>query len=260
LPSRPIAELLNRTLVVVAHPDDECIGAGALLQRMQHAALVFCTDGGPRDRYFWEKYGSREEYVRVRGHEAAAIAEIAGVERLELLPIADQELYLNLASALENLERLVREFHPEALLTIAYEGGHPDHDCCAFLSSILGKRYVLPVWEMPLYHRTKGGARQQEFLDPGDGGISLQVSADELERKRQMLAAYVSQAGVLTGFDLSIEKFRPQPNYDFTNPPRAEVINYEVWEWPVKASEVCARFAEIRSRVQYPVNSAVDSA
>lgn len=245
MPERPIAELLNRTLVVVAHPDDECIGAGALLQRIRPACVVFCTDGGPRDKYFWEKYGSREEYVRVRRGEAEAVAKIAGVERSEFLAIADQELYLNLARALEELERLVCEFRPEALLTIAYEGGHPDHDCCAFLSSELGRRHGLPVWEMPLYHRTRAGARQQEFLGQEDDGIGLQISTEELERKQRMLAAYMSQAGVLAGFDLSVEKFRVQPEYDFTAAPPVEVINYEVWEWPMKASEVCARFARV---------------
>lgn len=54
------------------------------------------------------------------------------------------------------------------------------------------------------------------LLSLGTCAQSLQVSVDERTRKRRMIAGYVSQAGVLAGFDLSIEKFRPQPNYDFT--------------------------------------------
>ena len=245
--SRRIAELLRRTLVVVSHPDDECIVAGALLQRMQHAAVVFCTDGGPRDKYFWEKYGSREEYAFARRNEAEAVARIAGVERLEFLSIADQELYLNLPSALEELQRIVSEFKPDAVLTTSYEGGHPDHDCCAFLSYVLGHRHGLAVWEVPLYHRTKERPRQQEFIAPTGKVTELRITQTELERKRQMLAAYASQAGVLQGFDLQIERFRPQQKYDFSIPPRAEVINYEVWEWAMKADQVCGKFQEVEN-------------
>ena len=51
-----IAELLGRTLVLVAHPDDETAGCGALLQRMDEPIIVFATDGAPRDKYFWGKY------------------------------------------------------------------------------------------------------------------------------------------------------------------------------------------------------------
>lgn len=58
--------LLGTTVVLVAHPDDEVIAFGALMQRMNRAVVVFATDGAPRDEYFWKQYGSREEYAGVR--------------------------------------------------------------------------------------------------------------------------------------------------------------------------------------------------
>jgi LmbE family N-acetylglucosaminyl deacetylase len=68
-PSQMMADLsplLGRTLVLVAHPDDEAVGCGALMQRMHEPVVVFATDGAPRDDYFWKTYGSRLRYSRVR--------------------------------------------------------------------------------------------------------------------------------------------------------------------------------------------------
>src|SRR5262249_29498499 len=52
--------LLQRPLLLVAHQDDEALGCGILLQRAEHAVVVFATDGAPADEYFWRQYGSRE--------------------------------------------------------------------------------------------------------------------------------------------------------------------------------------------------------
>ena len=64
-----LAPLLGRTLVIVGHPDDEAVGCGGLLQRMREPIVLFCTDGAPRDPFFWERYGSREAYARERREE-----------------------------------------------------------------------------------------------------------------------------------------------------------------------------------------------
>ena len=244
-----INELLKRTLVIVAHPDDECIGAGALLQRVADPVLVFCTDGGPRDSYFWHAYGSREAYVDVRHREATAAAKAVGVKKQRSLPIVDQELYRNLELTIRELERLVLEFRPEAVLALAYEGGHPDHDCCAFVGHLIGERQKLPVWEMPLYHRTSEGPRPQQFLQPGAGIEQLEISTKELTRKKQMAACYRSQGELANFFDLSLELFRPQPQYDFLRPPHTEVINYEFWQWPINAAMLSEAFAAVRAQL-----------
>ena len=256
MPTRSIAELLNRTLVVVAHPDDECIGAGALMQRIEDCAIVFCTDGAPRDAYFWQGCGSREQYALLRHKEAKLAAEAIGVRRLEFLSIIDRELYLHLADAHRALEKVVREFRPDAILSLAYEGGHPDHDCCAFLSNRIAARDNIAVWEMALYHRTRKSARQQRFLRRAPSTHTLQITANELARKHKMASAYRSQSKVLAGFDLQLESFRPLVKYDFSRPPAA-VINYEAWQWPVTAANVCRAFAGFRTGRSVSVSGSV---
>ena len=97
------AELTGRVLVLVAHADDECVGYGALLQKMREAVVVIATDGAPCDEFFWGRYGSREKYAEVRREEARRAAQVAGFRELVLLSEADgrledQRLFLNLAA------------------------------------------------------------------------------------------------------------------------------------------------------------------
>src|SRR5438067_13833693 len=42
-----------RVAVLAAHPDDETIGASALLARSSSAAIIYLTDGAPRDSKLW---------------------------------------------------------------------------------------------------------------------------------------------------------------------------------------------------------------
>lgn len=246
-----LVPLLGRTLVIVAHPDDEAVGCGSLLQRMREPLILFATDGAPRDRYFWERYGSREAYARIRREETRkALAEI-GVSQFEFLPPADnpkqlfldQDLFLNIPRALEALSEIVTHMRPEALLTLAYEGGHPDHDTCAFLAWWIAREHVLPVWEMPLYHRTTDGVVvRQEFILPEGNEALFDATLAEVHRKRRAIQSYVSQDDILTEFNPAVERFRPQASYDFSRPPHPGVLNYEAWRWSVTGSQVVQAF------------------
>jgi LmbE family N-acetylglucosaminyl deacetylase len=164
--------LTGRVLVLVAHADDESVGYGALLQKMREAVVVIATDGAPRDPYFWERFGSREAYAGVRRDEARKSMELAGVGELVLLAeedsrLEDQRLFLNLGAAYSRLRELVERARPQAIATLAYEGGHPDHDSCSLLGARLGERFGLPVWEAPLYSREYEGSEIQLEADRG---------------------------------------------------------------------------------------------
>jgi LmbE family N-acetylglucosaminyl deacetylase len=255
--------LLGRTLVLVAHPDDETVGCGALLQRMREPVVVFCTDGAPRDEYFWREHGSRLRYGRLRQEEARRSLAAAGVTEMEFIEgqasgldlFVDQELYRAIPEAVAVLTSIVERYRPQAVLTLAYEGGHPDHDTCSFLGAVVGRRYALPVWEFPLYHRQHGLAMcaavhgragelvYQRFVVPGaHEEIVLELTPDELEKKRTMLAQYSSQHPFLFEFEPSLERLRPQHAYDYSQPPHVGPLNYEAWQWGIRARDVCDAF------------------
>ncbi|MGE5206649.1 MAG: PIG-L deacetylase family protein [Chlamydiota bacterium] len=244
-----LAPLLGKTLVLIAHPDDEAVGCGALLQRMREPVVVFATDGAPLDPYFWEKYGSRQAYAELRRQEARAALGLAGVRHVEFLRagegyFTDQELFRCLPPALESFSALVHHYRPQVLLTLAYEGGHPDHDSCSFLGSVLARSLSLPAWEMPLYFRRGNNAILfQQFRSLNGAEVPLQPTAEEQATKRGMLEAYASQGEMLKQFSAATEWFRPQAAYDYSQPPHAGVLNYEAWGWPIKGTEVSAAFA-----------------
>ena len=244
-----LEQLLGRTMVLVAHPDDECITCGGLLQRMREPIVIYATDGSPQDPYFWSKYGSREVYSRLRQEEARAALAQVGVTEVVFLAdqdpkLIDQELFRNLGIAFELLLSEVRRRQPEALLTLAYEGGHPDHDSCNLLAGELGRFLALPVWEAPLYRRRRSELSVQEFVEPNGSEIPFLPSAEEIERKRQMCLQYPSQGDFLQVFGLEREMYRPLKEYDYSRPPHEGKLNYEQWQWSMTGSEVSAAFAD----------------
>jgi LmbE family N-acetylglucosaminyl deacetylase len=103
-----LSPVLGRTLALVAHPDDETVGCGALLQRIREPVVVFCTDGAPREESFWGQWGSRLQYVRMRQEEATTALSLAGVTEKTFLPeqageserFVDQELHRAIPDAL----------------------------------------------------------------------------------------------------------------------------------------------------------------
>jgi LmbE family N-acetylglucosaminyl deacetylase len=252
-------------LVLVAHPDDESVGCGALLQRIAEPMVAIATDGAPRDEFFWGQAGSRLGYARLRAREIYHALPLAGVSEIVWLAhhagpqelFVDQELHRAIPEAIDELAALVRRYRPDALVTTAYEGGHPDHDVCSFLAAVLGKRYALPVWEFPLYHRRPPAAMVlQRFLfvsDREEDETVLEIRPEEMRIKRQMLAAYGSQHPFLEEFDPALERFRPQHAYDYSRPPHPGRLNYEAWQWPVTGEEVCRAFARFQPERQVRV-------
>lgn len=63
----------NRPLIFVAHPDDETLACGGLLQRMDASLIVFATDGAPAYYGFERRFRSLKEYSDVRFQEAACV-------------------------------------------------------------------------------------------------------------------------------------------------------------------------------------------
>ncbi len=235
----------GRTLAVVAHPDDEVIGCGVLLQRLKHATVAFLTDGAPADPYFWGKFGSRVGYANLRAKETqAALGQLKHLKTASF-GARDQELMFHMQAALDWLRTQVSKTRPDSIVTHAYEGGHPDHDCCSFMCSLIGRELRLPVWEMPMYCRAGGKLMRQHPLHGETESVALTATEAEEQVKQRMIEAYASQDEFIRSFDMTTEKFYLQPQHDYSRPPHEGRLNYECWGWEIEGTDVCAAFNKI---------------
>ncbi|MGA2964068.1 MAG: PIG-L family deacetylase [Candidatus Korobacteraceae bacterium] len=275
---KALQPLLGRTLLVLAHPDDECVTYGALLQRMADPIVRFMTDGAPHDPYFWSHYGSREAYAALRQQEARRALARIGVQRVEFVSdgyhgrerdgnsprggraasdiLVDQELFRILPAAWRELADAVERLQPQALLTLAYEGGHPDHDSCNLLVSLAARRFKLPAWEAPIYNRadetSDGRLEPHRFSKENGTEIDVRPTAHEVEQKRAMWREYASQGDFLEIFSPEKESMRPLAAYDYSKPPHPGQLNYERWQWSMTGNDVCRAFVSFLEQMGEP--------
>ena len=90
----------------------------------------------------------------------------------------------------------------------------------SFLVNTVGRALSISRWEMPRYHRSPhGNLVRQKFLTPSNGEILLHASQLELLRRDEMLSKHVSQPDLPKFVSAHVERFRPQLDYDYSQPP-----------------------------------------
>ncbi|MBR0665532.1 PIG-L family deacetylase [Roseomonas hellenica] len=226
-------------LLVAAHPDDEVIGIGAQLSRFRDITLLHATDGAPRDGRDAAMHGFAdvESYAAARRRELLEAIAVAGIaaDRALACGIPDQQATLRLADLTRQLAALIAARRPAALITHAYEGGHPDHDATAFAVHAALRLTDAPrptLLEMAGYYAGPQGMETGCFLPmAGCAPVRLPVSPAARESKLRMIACFATQARVLAGFPVDVEALRPAPRYDFTRPPHPGRLHYENHPW-----------------------------
>jgi LmbE family N-acetylglucosaminyl deacetylase len=226
-------------LVVVAHPDDEVIGIGAQLARFREITLLHATDGAPRDGSDAAMHGfaGTASYAAARREELLAALALAGIaaDRALTCGIPDQQVTLRLADLAREVAALVTALRPAAVITHAYEGGHPDHDATAFAVHAALRLADAPpplLLEMAGYHAGPQGMETGSFLPVGeDMAVRLTLPSEALTRKRRMSACFVTQQRVLAEFPIDVEMLRPAPRHDFARPPHPGRLHYENYPW-----------------------------
>jgi len=233
-------------LVVLAHPDDEVLAMGGRLERMKASRLVCVTDGAPVDGGDARAhgFGSLEAYRAARREELRAALRLGGVPEEcagELLVdgrvLSDQTAALHLVELTRAVLAEIERFGPEAVLTHPYEGGHPDHDACAFAVwaavRLMGDGERPVVVEAPFYFAGPGGMETGEFL-PGLGDeaeVVWELSEEEQRQKRERLACFGSQQETLRQFGVERERYRVSRGYDFLRAPQDGRLFYEGFGW-----------------------------
>ena len=227
--------IAERALVIAAHPDDETLGLGAQLHRFEHLIILHLTDGAPRDLADAHRHGFADarSYAAARARELQAALAAGGVRARRIsLGLADQGRH-DLAQLARRLAAVMTAYPAAAVITHAYEGGHPDHDAAAFAArhaaAMLGPEIAPELIEFPGYQAGSGEVVWGEFLAWTDAPpTTIALSSNERCRKAAMIACFQSQRAVLSRFSCEAETLRPAPRYDFTQPPHAGPLGYEL--------------------------------
>lgn len=253
--------IVPRTLVIAAHPDDETIGAGILMERLRGVQIVHVTDGSPMN--MWDAvaagFGTRDAYAEARRQETLEALALAGVPESSIsnLHFTDQQTSLHLQELIARIVEILEQANPDVLLTHAYEGGHPDHDSVAFAChmarTICSRRgaEVCQLLEFCGYHAADHAICVYEFL-PSQGcrEFRLPLTAEERDRKIQMLRTFRTQARTLTPFlSPQWEIFRSAPRYDFSRPPHQGRLFYEHFNWGLDGETWRKLAAQTQARV-----------
>jgi LmbE family N-acetylglucosaminyl deacetylase len=185
-------------LAVIAHPEDESFGLGAVLAAFVDTgtrAAVLCLTHGEASTL----HAAAGDLYRVRAREFAAAATTLGARPVELRHYPDGGLASVSRSELAGeVVDSARDTQPDGLLVFDHSGvtGHPDHIAATAATLAAADVLDLPVlgWTLPAHvANTLSAERRTAFIGhtPDQIDYILQVDRD---RQRAALAEHASQA------------------------------------------------------------------
>lgn len=190
----------ERVLVVVAHPDDESFGLGAVISRLVDDGAevsVLCLTCGEASTL-----GATPDLARIRATELEAAASALGCRNTSLLGHPDGGLRGQDSELSADIEVAVDNTRPDGLLVFAVEGGvtgHPDHEAASRAAVAVAAGRGLPVLEWGLPEEVAAILRAEfgaGFTGHAAEALPIVITVD---RARQLAAARLHATQAVPG-------------------------------------------------------------
>lgn len=227
----------TRCVVIVAHPDDDVVGAGGLISRLDDVTVLHITDGvpkhGPSSKATSAECFESAPASRLESRTALALANVPPEQIVEF-GLSTEQAPFELADLTRRIAAFLMRIAPDIVLTNPYEGGDPDHDATAFathaaLRLMREKGFEPPsIFEIGMYPTPEGNKRVLDFL-PSEAAEVTTLLLDKKARdlKRQMFACFSTRPDLLRENSFGRERFRKPPRYNLSAPPNGGKLNYE---------------------------------
>jgi len=188
----------SEVLAVVAHPDDESFGLGALLSSFVAAGArvsLLCLTHGEASTL----HGVEGDLGLIRARELAAAAAALGIAQVRLAAFPDGGLSgVDLEAIVAEIADFASDARTDGVVAFDRGGvtGHPDHRRATEATMAFGSRVGLPVlgWALPQAVASALNAEfGADFSGYGRSAIDLRVPVDR-ERQRSAIALHRSQS------------------------------------------------------------------
>lgn len=185
-------------LAVVAHPDDESFGLGALLSTFADAGAtvsVLCFTRGEASTL----HGVDGDLSRIREGELRAAASELGIRQVELKSHPDGDLSgVELGTLVDDVRANLDAAEADGVIVFDLDGvtGHPDHSRASEAALVAAHEHRIPVlgWTVPADVATALNAEYgASFTGHEDSDVDVVVTVDRA-RQFKAVACHPSQA------------------------------------------------------------------
>ena len=171
---------MRRVLWIFAHQDDEVAAAARILASRRRGEEVWCA------------YLTGGRAAHVRNAESIAALKTLGVTDAVFFAHPDGALHRHLDEAIRDVESIDAEF--DEVGTLAWEGGHQDHDAAHLVALAFARKRGLEVYEVPLYNGFGVPGPFFRVMHPvGDGWERTKLTFDDALRIVGLTRFYRSQ-------------------------------------------------------------------
>src|SRR5581483_5234458 len=223
----------NALLCVFAHQDDEYGVAARISRERREGRRVLCV---------FLTNGAASVPAAVRDAESRSVLLNLGVDEHDIHFVGsehcvpDGSLVDHLEAALTMLNHSLQQIEIGEVLTLAWEGGHQDHDAAHLVAVAFAQQRGIPCREYPLYRGNRYGQLFRVLSPIRDGGAKTRLRFREALQASMLAWRYRSQRRTWLGLFgesfLKLVVLRREVLHDvdparLLDPPHARPLFYE---------------------------------